>query len=190
MSKYLKKSLKSIKTLLNTNIQDHLELKLAYHLKKYYIEYKIIEEKILEEGIYCLIMNYDNFKIIGIVSENNESMYDIDSTYEIKDFTDDKKINEMFEEDIKNINEKPVIVCDEQGGILVLNNGGNDGFFTKVIPIEVRTKENLETNYNIDQDSFILCAKDGNSTYKKLTNNEAIINFLMNLHNDEDEEEE
>ena len=75
--------------------------------------------------------------------------------------------------------DKPNIYCDEQGGVFVCNHG----FYNKVIPKEKRTRENL-ANYCIVFQSFYDCAKNaGDEEYIKLTNEEAVINFLLNCGN-------
>ena len=50
---------------------------------------------------------------------------------------------------------KPIIVCDEQGGILCLHKDYNkSGFISRIIKKENLTKSFILDNYDIDYSSF------------------------------------
>ena len=171
--------------MLDENIEEHLILKLVYYLKINYKEYIILEEYMCEEGVYVLINNDENKKIIGIVPTKSESIYESD-IFVIKDFTNDIKhfIHKHFNPEKEIPKDKPHIYCDEQGGIIVYNYNllESSGFYNKIIPKEERTKENLLNNYYIIYQSFYDCAKDAcEGDYSVLTNEEAVINFLVEL---------
>ena len=142
MIKHNNKPLNYFNTVMYKNINEHIALKLSYHIKLNYQTYNIIEEHLLEDGIYVLINNDIDKKIIGIVPTKSKSIYGelfcvknsyyntFDEIYEIKDFTDNKLINEYF--NLKVISDdKSDIYCDEQGGIIV----SDFGFYTRTIPI-------------------------------------------------------
>jgi len=195
MQKYKNKSICDLKNLLNKSIHEYIKLKLVYHIKINYKKYLIEKEELLEEGIFVLLSNNINKKIIGIVPTKTDSIYgnNFDEIYIIKDFTDDIKhfihthlsIKEEIPED------KPHIYCDKQGGIIVYNFDMTlpFGFYSTIIPKEKRTKENLLDNYYIIYKSFYDCAKyAGDDEYKKLTNEEAVIKFLVETIDEENEE--
>ena len=86
-------------------------------------------------------------------------------------------------------NLKPLIVCDPQGGILVISNdlsSHSSGFLTNIIKNENLTRDHLLNNYNIKYESFYDCSKDihvkmGNS-YFGLIDKNSVINFLINIY--------
>jgi len=94
--------------------------------------FKIIENFNCEEGNFILIKNNENIKkIIGIIPINSDSIYSINETFKIEDFTN--KTTHFIHETLI-IEKKPIIVCDEQGGILCLHKDYNkSGFISRII---------------------------------------------------------
>ena len=199
MTEYNNKSIKDFQSIMSENTEKYIKLKLAYYIKINFQKYEIVREEFIEEGIFVIISNNINKKIIGIVPTKTESIYGerfyyknkylhtFDETYEIKDFTNNKHhfIHEYFNPKKKEIpTDKPHIICDEQGGVIVYNFDMTmpSGFYNKIIPKEERTKKNLLNNYYIIYQSFYDCAKNAdNDEYRKLTNEEAVIEFLVEL---------
>ena len=84
-----------------------------------------------------------------------------------------------------SIEKKPIIVCDEQGGILCLHKDYNkSGFISRIIKKENLTKSFILDNYDIDYSSFYYVAKsDGvNDTYRDLTDENKVMEFIINLY--------
>jgi len=196
MQEYKNKSIRDLQKIIGENIEEHLMLKLVYHIKINLPNYTIDKEIHFEEGVFVLLSNNSNTKIIGIVPTKTESIYGerlcyknsylstFDEIYVIKDFTDDTKhfIHEHFNPKEEMSKDKSEIFCDEQGGVIVYGHNilEPSGFYSDVIPKENRTRENLLDNYNIIFQSFYDCAKyAGNDEYRCLTNEEAVINFLI-----------
>ena len=197
MQEYNNKFIQDFQSIMSENIHEHIKLKLSYYIKNNFPRCKIVKEEFLEEGVFVLIDNNINKKIIGIVPTKTKSIYGkqffhknsylhtFDEMYEIKDFTDDTEhfIHEHFNPKNETPKDKPQIICDSLGGIIVYNYDMTmpSGFYNNIIPKEKRTKENLLNNYYIIFQSFYDCAKDAdNDEYCKLTNEEAVINFLIN----------
>ena len=197
MAEYNNKSIGDFECIIGKNIEECIKLKLVYHIKINFQTYNIIKEYYVKEGIFVLIDNNINKKILGIVPTKTESiygkqffhkdkyLYTFDEIYEIRDFTDNVHhfIYDHFNPKKEIPKNKPHIFCDEQGGIIVYNYHIMDlsGFYNNIIPKEKRTKENLLNNYYIIFQSFYDCAKNASDEYCSLTNQEAIINFLVNL---------
>jgi hypothetical protein len=197
MQEYNNKSIKDFQSIMSENTEKYIKLKLAYYIKINFPKYEIVKEEFIEEGIFVIISNDINKKIIGIVPTKTESIYGeqfyyenrylhaFDETYEIKDFTNNDKhfIHEYFNPKKEIPKDKQQIICDEMGGVFVYNNDMMmpSGFYNNIIPKKERTKENLLNNYYIIFQSFYDCAKDaGDDEYRKLINEEAVINFLIN----------
>jgi len=71
---------------LNNLLKDELDKELIAK----YPYFKIIENFNCEEGNFILIENNENRKkIIGIIPINSDSIYSINETFKIKDFTDE-----------------------------------------------------------------------------------------------------
>ena len=140
----------------------------------------------IEEGIYILIKNNENIeKIIGIMPINSDSIYSINETFKIEDFTNKTThfIHETLIIQKKPI--KPIIVCDEQGGILCFHKDYNkSGFINRIIKKENLNKSFILDNYDIDYSSFYYVAKsDGvNDTYRDLTDENKVMKFIINLY--------
>ena len=95
----------------------------------------------------------------------------------------------MSKQDDKNINtlidQKPIIVCDTQGGILCFHKDlYKSGFINTIIKKENLTKSFILDNYDIDYSSFYYVAKSHgvNDTYRDLTNENKVMEFLINLY--------
>ena len=95
----------------------------------------------------------------------------------------------------ENIQKKPIIVCDEQGGILCIHNDyqegvvysgliNKSGFIHRIIKKENLTKSFILDNYDVDYSSFYYVAKsDGvNDTYRDLTDENKVMEFIINLY--------
>ena len=101
----------------------------------------------------------------------------------IEDFTN--KTTHFIHETliIEKIEKKPIIVCDEQGGILCFHKDYNkSGFISRIIKKENFTKLFILDNYDIDYSSFYYVAKsDGvNDTYRDLTDENKVMEFIIN----------
>jgi hypothetical protein len=84
-----------------------------------------------------------------------------------------------------NIQKKPIIVCDEQGGILCIHKDySKSGFIHRIIKKENLTKLFILDNYDVDYSSFYYVAKsDGvNDTYRDLTDENKVMEFIINLY--------
>jgi hypothetical protein len=98
------------------NLHTYLKDELDKELSAKYPHFKIIENFNSEEGNFILIKNNENIeKIIGIMPINSDSIYSINETFKIEDFTN--KTTHFIHETLI-IQKKSIIVCDEQGGIL------------------------------------------------------------------------
>ena len=165
------------------NLHTYLKDELDKELITKYPYFKIIENFNSEEGIYILIKNNENIKkIIGIIPINSDSIYSINETFKIEDFTN--KTSHFIHETLI-IEKKPIIVCDEQGGILCLHKDYNkSGFISRIIKKENLTKLFILDNYDIDYSSFYNVAKsDGvNDTYRDLTDENKVMKFIINLY--------
>jgi hypothetical protein len=162
------------------NLHIYLQNTLNKELITNYQHFTITQKYCVEEGYFVLIKNSDNNeKIIGIIPINSNSIYSINETFIIKDFTN---IITHFIHKTLIISKKPIILCDKQGCILCLDKDNNiSNFFYK--------KQNLNKlfildNYDIDYESFYCVAKscDVNNEYSKLTNKNKIIDFLINYN--------
>ena len=168
-------------------LHEYLKNELYKELKIKYPHFTITQESSFEEGTFVLIKNIENIqKIIGIVPVNSDSIYDVNETFIVKDFTDKTShfVHETLLIDKKPI--KPVIVCDEQGGVLCFDSNGDrnkSGFISCVIKKENRTKSFILDNYDIDYESFYYVAKsDGiNDIYRDLTDENKVIDFIVSL---------
>jgi len=165
------------------NLHTYLKDELDKELSAKYPHFKIIENFNSEEGNFILIKNNENIeKIIGIMPINSDSIYSINETFKIEDFTN-KTMHFIHETLI--IQKKPIIVCDEQGGILCFHKDYNkSGFISRIIKKENLTKSFILDNYDIDYSSFYYVAKsDGvNDTYRDLTDENNVIKFIINLY--------
>ena len=167
------------------NLHTYLKDELDKELITKYPYFKIIENFNSEEGIYILIKNNENIKkIIGIIPINSDSIYSINETFKIEDFTN--KTSHFIHETliIEKIEKKPIIVCDEQGGILCFHKDYNkSGFISRIIKKENLTKSFILDNYDIDYSSFYNVAKsDGvNDTYRDLTDENKVMEIIINL---------
>ena len=165
------------------NLHTYLKDELDKELITKYPYFKIIENFNSEEGIYILIKNNENIeKIIGIIPINSDSIYSINETFKIEDFTN--KTTHFIHETLI-IEKKPIIVCDEQGGILCLHKDYNkSGFISRIIKKENLTKSFILDNYDIDYSSFYYVAKsDGvNDTYRDLTDENKVMEFIINSY--------
>ena len=165
------------------NLHTYLKDELDKELITKYPHFKIIENFNCEEGNFILIKNNENIKkIIGIIPINSDSIYSINETFKIKDFTN--KTTHFIHETLI-IEKKPIIVCDEQGGILCLHKDYNkSGFISRIIKKENLTKSFILDNYDIDYSSFYYVAKsDGvNDTYRDLTDENKVMEFIINLY--------
>ena len=163
------------------NLHTYLKDELDKELITKYPYFKIIENFNSEEGIYILIKNNENIKkIIGIIPINSDSIYSINETFKIEDFTN--KTTHFIHETLI-IEKKPIIVCDEQGGILCFHKDYNkSGFISRIIKKENFTKSFILDNYDIDYSSFYYVAKsDGvNDTYRDLTDENKVMEFIIN----------
>jgi hypothetical protein len=165
------------------NLHTYLKDELDKELITKYPYFKIIENFNSEEGIYILIKNNENIKkIISIIPINSDSIYSINETFKIEDFTN--KTSHFIHETLI-IEKKPIIVCDEQGGILCLHKDYNkSGFINRIIKKENLNKSFILDNYDIDYSSFYYVAKsDGvNDTYRDLTDENKVMEFIINLY--------
>ena len=165
------------------NLHTYLKDELDKELITKYPYFKIIENFNIEEGNFILIKNNENIKkIIGIIPINSDSIYSINETFKIEDFTN--KTTHFIHETLI-IEKKPIIVCDEQGGILCLHKDYNkSGFISRIIKKENLTKSFILDNYDIDYSSFYNVAKsDGvNDTYRDLTDENKVMEFIINLY--------
>ena len=165
------------------NLHKYLKDELDKELITKYPHFKIIENFNCEEGNFILIKNNENFKkIIGIIPINSDSIYSINETFKIEDFTN--KTTHFIHETLI-IEKKPIIVCDEQGGILCLHKDYNkSGFISRIIKKENLTKSFILDNYDIDYSSFYNVAKsDGvNDTYRDLTDENKVMEFIINSY--------
>jgi hypothetical protein len=165
------------------SLHKYLKDKLHKELIAKYPHFKIIENFNCEEGNFILIKNNENIKkIIGITPINSNSIYSINETFKIEDFTN--KTAHFIHETLI-IQKKPIIVCDEQGCILCLHKDYNkSGLINRIIKKENLTKSFILDNYDIDYSSFYCGAKsDGiNDTYGDLTNENKVIEFIINLY--------
>ena len=165
------------------NLHTYLKDELDKELITKYPYFKIIENFNSEEGNFILIKNNENIKkIIGIIPINSDSIYSINETFKIEDFTN--KTSHFIHETLI-IEKKPIIVCDEQGGILCLHKDYNkSGFISRIIKKENLTKLFILDNYDIDYSSFYNVAKsDGvNDTYRDLTDENKVMEFIINLY--------
>lgn len=165
------------------NLHTYLKDELDKELITKYPYFKIIENFNSEEGNFILIKNNENIKkIIGIIPINSDSIYSINETFKIEDFTN--KTSHFIHETLI-IEKKPIIVCDEQGGILCLHKDYNkSGFISRIIKKENLTKSFILDNYDIDYSSFYNVAKsDGvNDTYRDLTDENKVMEFIINLY--------
>ena len=168
------------------NLHIYLKDKLDKELIVKYPHFKIIENVNVEEGNFILIKNNENIeKIIGIMPINSDSIYSINETFKIEDFTNKTThfIHETLIIQKKPI--KPIIVCDEQGGILCFHKDYNkSGFINRIIKKENLNKSFILDNYDIDYSSFYYVAKsDGvNDTYRDLTDENKVMKFIINLY--------
>jgi hypothetical protein len=85
-----------------------------------------------------------------------------------------------------NLNMKPYIVCDQQGGVLVIDDRltHSSGFLTNIIKKEQLTKDYLLNNYIIKYDSFYECSSgidNASNPYFGLVDENTVINFLISL---------
>ena len=166
------------------NLHAYLKNELDNELINRYPHFKIISNFYSEEGCYILIENNENIKkIIGIIPVNSDSIYSNNETFKIKDFTNETThiIHEIL---IIPKEKKPVIVCDEQGGILCCHTDHTkSGFISKIIKKENLTKSFILDNYVIDYDSFYNVAKnkDVNDVYNDFTDENKIMDFIINL---------
>ena len=143
-----------------------------------YQDFIVIKKEYFEEGIFVLIRNNKkNEKIIGIVPRNSTSIYTPNETFKIIDFTD--KIDHFIHKKLC-IYRKPVIICDEQGGILCLNRYIQTNFLSSLKNI---SRIELLENYEINYESFYNIANSYkvNDVYAKLTDEDKIIEFLLDL---------
>jgi len=165
------------------NLHTYLKDELDKELSAKYPHFKIIENFNSEEGNFILIKNNENIeKIIGIMPINSDSIYSINETFKIEDFTN--KTTHFIHETLI-IQKKPIIVCDEQGGILCFHKDYNkSGFISRIIKKENLTKSFILDNYDIDYSSFYYVAKsDGvNDTYRDLTDENKVMEFIINLY--------
>jgi len=165
------------------NLHTYLKDELDKELSAKYPHFKIIENFNSEEGNFILIKNNENIeKIIGIMPINSDSIYSINETFKIEDFTN--KTTHFIHETLI-IQKKPIIVCDEQGGILCIHKDYNkSGFISRIIKKENLTKSFILDNYDIDYSSFYYVAKsDGvNDTYRDLTDENKVMEFIINLY--------
>ena len=165
------------------NLHTYLKDELDKELITKYPYFKIIENFNSEEGNFILIKNNENIKkIIGIIPINSDSIYSINETFKIEDFTN--KTSHFIHETLI-IEKKPIIVCDEQGGILCFHKDYNkSGFISRIIKKENLTKLFILDNYDIDYSSFYNVAKsDGvNDTYRDLTDENKVMKFIINLY--------
>lgn len=165
------------------NLHTYLKDELDKELITKYPYFKIIENFNCEEGNFILIKNNENIKkIIGIIPINSDSIYSINETFKIEDFTN--KTTHFIHETLI-IEKKPIIVCDEQGGILCLHKDYNkSGFISRIIKKENLTKSFILDNYDIDYSSFYNVAKsDGvNDTYRDLTDENKVMEFIINSY--------
>jgi hypothetical protein len=165
------------------NLHTYLKDELDKELITKYPYFKIIENFNSEEGIYILIKNNENIKkIISIIPINSDSIYSINETFKIEDFTN--KTSHFIHETLI-IEKKPIIVCDEQGGILCLHKDYNkSGFINRIIKKENLNKSFILDNYDIDYSSFYYVAKsDGvNDTYRDLTDENKVMEFIIKLY--------
>ena len=165
------------------NLHKYLKDELDKELIAKYPHFKIIENFNCEEGNFILIKNNENIKkIIGIIPINSDSIYSINETFKIEDFTN--KTTHFIHETliIEKIEKKPIIVCDEQGGILCFHKDYNkSGFINRIIKKENLTKSFILDNYDIDYSSFYYVAKsDGvNDTYRDLTDENKVMEFII-----------
>ena len=165
------------------NLHSYLKDELDKELITKYPYFQIIENFNSEEGNFILIKNNENIKkIIGIIPINSDSIYSINETFKIEDFTN--KTTHFIHETLI-IEKKPIIVCDEQGGILCLHKDYNkSGFISRIIKKENLTKLFILDNYDIDYSSFYNVAKsDGvNDTYRDLTDENKVMEFIINSY--------
>jgi len=165
------------------NLHTYLKDELDKELSAKYPHFKIIENFNSEEGNFILIKNNENIeKIIGIIPINSDSIYSINETFKIEDFTNKTM---YFIHETLIIQKKPIIVCDEQGGILCFHKDYNkSGFISRIIKKENLTKSFILDNYDIDYSSFYYVAKsDGvNDTYRDLTDENKVMEFIINLY--------
>ena len=167
------------------NLHKYLKDELDKELIVKYPHFKIIENFNIEEGNFVLIKNNENIeKIIGIMQINSDSIYSINETFKIEDFSNKTThfIHETLIIQKKPI--KPIIVCDEQGGILCFHEDYNkSGFINRIIKKENLTKSFILDNYDIDYSSFYNVAKsDGvNYTYRDLTDENKVMEFILDL---------
>jgi hypothetical protein len=78
-----------------------------------------------EDGCFALIVNKngnDDEKIIGIVPVNTSSIYSLNETFELAEFTEN--LTHFIHNNII-IKRKPLIVCDQLGGILCVDRPSN-----------------------------------------------------------------
>ncbi len=167
----------------NNNLHIYLKDELDKELIAKYQDFKIIKNFNCEEGIFILIRNNENIeKIIGIIPINSDSIYSINETFKIEDFTNK---NMHFIHETLIIQRKPIIVCDEQGGILCIHEDRyKSGFINRIIKKENLTKSFILDNYDIDYNSFYYVAKsvDVNNIYKDLTDENKVMEFIINLY--------
>ena len=165
------------------NLHTYLKDELDKELSAKYPHFKIIENFNSEEGNFILIKNNENIeKIIGIMPINSDSIYSINETFKIEDFTN--KTTHFIHETLI-IQKKSIIVCDEQGGILCFHKDYNkSGFISRIIKKENLTKSFILDNYDVDYSSFYYVAKsDGvNDTYRDLTDENKVMEFIINLY--------
>ena len=165
------------------NLHKYLKDELDKELIVKYPHFKIIENVNVEEGNFILIKNNENIeKIIGIMPINSDSIYSINETFKIEDFTNKTThfIHKTLIIQKKPI--KPIIVCDEQGGILCFHKDYNkSGFINRIIKKENLNKSFILDNYDIDYSSFYYVAKsDGvNDTYRDLTDENKVMEFII-----------
>ena len=165
------------------NLHTYLKDELDKELITKYPHFKIIENFNCEEGNFILIKNNENIKkIIGIIPINSDSIYSINETFKIEDFTN--KTTHFIHETLI-IEKILIIVCAEQGGILCFHKDYNkSGFISRIIKKENFTKSFILDNYDIDYSSFYNVAKsDGvNDTYRDLTDENKVMEFIINSY--------
>jgi len=193
---YMEHPLEYVRNIISKNIEEHIKLRLGYFIRINFPQYKIIQEYLIEEGGFVMISNDIDKKIIGIVPTKTKSIYGkqfyikntptytYDETFIIKDFTNEHHhpTHNHFNPQ-KNPTDKPHIICDPQGGIIVYDHerAKSSGFYNDVIPEEKRTVDNLLDNYYIIYQSFYDCARyTQNDEYYSLTNEPAVLSFLIN----------
>jgi len=132
-----------------------------------------------EDGCFALIVNKnkngnDVEKIIGIVPVNTSSIYSLNETFELAEFTENLT---HFIHNIIIIKRKPLIVCDQLGGILCVDRPSNThvlrGYLSNNSTNIINpTKQMLLDTFDVDFKSF---------HFIDLSDNHKIIELLLDI---------